>query len=160
VFNLRFIKTHSFFTLLRGISISGMNRILVMAKFWYNDKQLPPPSHDFIGFSLFSSILRQYETTLLKTEYRFNQDILDLINPNYQYRLKADDSVKDISTADIATRCYNGMNNNLTKILDHENRIVFVDTDGNSTEEKHFINPGEVSLLLPTNNRKECYSFS
>jgi hypothetical protein len=58
VFNLRFIKTHSFFTLLRGISISGMNRILVMAKFWYNDKQLPPPSHDFIGFSLFSSILR------------------------------------------------------------------------------------------------------
>ncbi|HYV52930.1 MAG TPA: AAA family ATPase, partial [Candidatus Eisenbacteria bacterium] len=64
-----------------------------------DDKQLPPASHDFIGFSLFSSILRQYKTTLLKTEYRFNQDILDLINPNYQYRLKAHDSVKDISTA-------------------------------------------------------------
>jgi hypothetical protein len=27
-----------------------------------DDKQLPPASHDFIGYSLFSSILRQYET--------------------------------------------------------------------------------------------------
>jgi helicase MOV-10 len=112
-----------------------------------DDKQLPPASHDFIGFSLFSSILRQYETTLLKTEYRFNQDILDLINPNYQYRLKADDSVKNISTADIATKCYDGTNNNLTKILDHENKIVFVDTDNNSREEKHFINTGEISVV-------------
>jgi superfamily I DNA and/or RNA helicase len=59
-----------------------------------DDKQLPPASHDFIGYSLFSSILKQYETTLLKTEYRFNKDILDLINPNYQYKLKAHDSVK------------------------------------------------------------------
>jgi len=83
----------------------------------------------------------------LKTEYRFNQDILDLINPNYQYRLKADHSVKDISTADITTKCYNGTNNNLTKILDHENRIVFVDTDNNSREEKHFINTGEISVV-------------
>jgi hypothetical protein len=58
-----------------------------------DDKQLPPASHDFIGYSLFSSILKQYETTLLKTEYRFNKDILDLINPNYQYKLKAHDSV-------------------------------------------------------------------
>jgi helicase MOV-10 len=112
-----------------------------------DDKQLPPASHDFIGFSLFSSILRHYETTLLKTEYRFNQDILDLINPNYQYRLKADDSVKNISTADIATKCYNGTNNNLTKILDHENKIVFVDTDGSNREEKHFINTGEISVV-------------
>jgi hypothetical protein len=112
-----------------------------------DDKQLPPASHDFIGYSLFSSILRQYKTTLLKTEYRFNEDILDLINPNYQYRLKAHDSVKDISTADIATKCYNGTNNNLTKILDHEKRIVFVDTDGNSREEKHFINSGEISVV-------------
>jgi GTPase SAR1 family protein len=112
-----------------------------------DDKQLPPASHDFIGYSLFSSILRQYQTTLLKTEYRFNQDILDLINPNYQYRLKARDSVKNISTADIAIKCYTGTNNNLTKILDHENRIVFVDTDGNSREEKHFINTGEISVV-------------
>lgn len=56
-----------------------------------DDKQLPPASHDFIGYSLFTSILQQYETTLLKTEY-----ILDLINPNYQYQLNADDSVKNI----------------------------------------------------------------
>jgi superfamily I DNA and/or RNA helicase len=112
-----------------------------------DDKQLPPASHDFIGFSLFSSILRQYRTTLLKTEYRFNQDILDLINPNYQYQLKAHDSVKNNSTADITTKCYNGINNNLTKILAHENRIVFVDTDGNSREEKHFINTGEISVV-------------
>jgi len=38
---------------------------------------------------VFSSILKQYKTTVLKTEYRFNKDILDLINPNYQYQLKA-----------------------------------------------------------------------
>ena len=112
-----------------------------------DDKQLPPASHDFVGYSLFSSILRQYETTLLKTEYRFNKDILDLINPNYQYQLRADDSVKDISTADITTKSYNGTNNNLTKILDHENRIVFVDTNGCSREDKHFVNIGEISVV-------------
>lgn len=112
-----------------------------------DDKQLPPASHDFVGYSLFSSILRQYETTLLKTEYRFNKEILDLINPNYHYQLRADDSVKDISTADITTKSYNGTNNNLTKILDHENRIVFVDTNGCSREDKHFINTGEISVV-------------
>ena len=83
----------------------------------------------------------------MKTEYRFNKDILDLINPNYQYQLKADDSVKDISTADITTKTYNETNNNLTKILDHENRIVFVDTNSRSREEKHFINTGEISVV-------------
>lgn len=112
-----------------------------------DDKQLPPASHDFVGFSIFSSILKQYETTLLKTEYRFNKDILDLINPNYQYQLKAHDSVKEISTADIAKSDYNGMSSNLNKILDHEKRIVFVDTNGNSIEQKHFINTGEISVV-------------
>jgi helicase MOV-10 len=112
-----------------------------------DDKQLPPASHDFIGYSLFSSILKQYETTLLKTEYRFNEDILDLINPNYQYQLKADESVKEISTADIAKNDYNGTNTNLAKILNHEKRIVFVDTNSNSQEQKHFINIGEISLV-------------
>jgi len=112
-----------------------------------DDKQLPPASHDFVGYSLFSSILKQYETTLLKTEYRFNEDILDLINPNYQYQLKAHDSVKEISTADIAKRDYNGTSNNLTKILNHDRRIVFVDTNSNRAEQKHFINTGEISVV-------------
>ena len=97
-----------------------------------DDKQLPPASHDFIGYSLFSSILKQYETTLLKTEYRFNKDILDLINPNYQYKLKAHDSVKEISTADIAKKDYDGTSNNLIKILNHQKKIVFVDTNSNT----------------------------
>jgi helicase MOV-10 len=112
-----------------------------------DDKQLPPASHDFIGYSLFSSILKQYETTLLKTEYRFNKDILDLINPNYQYKLKAHDSVKEISTADIAKKDYDGTSNNLIKILNHEKKIVFVDTNSNSQEQKHFINTGEISVV-------------
>ena len=97
-----------------------------------DDKQLPPASNDFIGYSLFSSILKQYETTLLKTEYRFNKDILDLINPNYQYKLKAHDSVKEISTADIAKKDYDGTSNNLIKILNHQKKIVFVDTNSNT----------------------------
>jgi hypothetical protein len=71
-----------------------------------DDKQLPPVSNDFVADSLFRSILQQYRTTLLKTEYRFNEDILDLINPHYEYNLKAHDSVKDISTSDIAKRDY------------------------------------------------------
>jgi superfamily I DNA and/or RNA helicase len=112
-----------------------------------DDKQLPPVSHDFVGYSLFHFILRQHQTTLLRTEYRFNEDILDLINPNYQYQLKADVSVRDISTANIAKKSYNGANNNLTKILDHERRIVFVDTNGNSREQKHFTNTGEISVV-------------
>jgi hypothetical protein len=45
---------------------------------------------------------------LLKIEYRFNEDILDLINPHYDYKLKADNSVKDISTLDIAKKDYSG----------------------------------------------------
>ena len=112
-----------------------------------DDKQLPPASNDFIGYSLFSSILKQYETTLLKTEYRFNKDILDLINPNYQYKLKAHDSVKEISTADIAKKDYDGTSNNLIKILNHQKKIVFVDTNSNSQEQKHFINIGEISVI-------------
>lgn len=112
-----------------------------------DDKQLPPVSNDFVADSLFRSILQQYRTTLLKTEYRFNEDILDLINPHYEYKLKADNSVKEISTSDIAKRDYNGINNNLTKILKHDKKIVFVDTNGTSQEQKTYINTGEISIV-------------
>ena len=112
-----------------------------------DDKQLPPVSNDFVADSLFRSILQQYKTTLLKTEYRFNEDILDLINPHYDHKLKADPSVKDISTSDIAKKGYNGINNNLTKILDHDKKIVFIDTNGTSQEQKTYINSGEISIV-------------
>jgi len=112
-----------------------------------DDKQLPPVSNDFVADSLFRSILQQYQTTLLKTEYRFNEDILDLINPHYDYKLKADSSIKDISTSDIAKKDYNGINNNLTKILDHDKKIVFVDTNGVSQEQRTYINTGEISIV-------------
>jgi uncharacterized protein len=112
-----------------------------------DDKQLPPPSHDYVATSLFRSILRYFRTTLLRREYRFNQDILDLINPYYDYQLIADSSVRDISTADIAKRSYDGTNCNLRKILNHDNKVVFVDTDGASREERHFINRGEISTI-------------
>lgn len=112
-----------------------------------DDKQLPPVSNDFVADSLFRSILQQYRTTLLKTEYRFNEDILDLINSHYDYKLKADSSIKNISTSDIAKKNYNGINNNLTKILDHDKKIVFVDTNGVSQEQKTYINTGEVSIV-------------
>src|SRR5919202_1474562 len=39
-----------------------------------DDKQLPPPSHDYVATSLFHSILQHFKTTLLRREYRFNQD--------------------------------------------------------------------------------------
>jgi hypothetical protein len=112
-----------------------------------DDRQLPPPSHDYVSTSLFRSILRYFQTTLLRREYRFNQDILDLINPYYDYKLVADLSVSNISTADIAIKNYDGINNNLRKILQHDKKIVFVDTDGSSKEDKHFINRGEVSIV-------------
>lgn len=112
-----------------------------------DDKQLPPVSIDFVADSLFRSILQQYQTTLLKTEYRFNEDILDLINPHYDYKLRADTSIKDISTSDIAKKDYNGNNNNLTKILDHDKKIVFVDTNGVSQEQRTYINTGEISIV-------------
>jgi len=112
-----------------------------------DDKQLPPVSIDFVADSLFRSILQQYQTTLLKTEYRFNEDILDLINPHYDYKSKADRSIKDISTSDIAKKDYNGINNNLTKILDHDKKIVFVDTNGVSQEQRTYINTGEISIV-------------
>lgn len=112
-----------------------------------DDKQLPPVSNDFVADSLFRSILQQYRTTLLKTEYRFNEDILDLINLHYDYKLKADSSIKDISTSDIAKKDYNDNNNNLTKILDHDKKIVFVDTNGVSQEHKTYINTGEISIV-------------
>jgi hypothetical protein len=44
-------------------------------------------------------------------------------------------------------RVYNGINNNLTKILDHEKKIVFVDTNGRSQEQKTYINSGEISIV-------------
>src|SRR5438105_10636554 len=78
--------------------------------------------------SLFRAILRYFKTTLLRREYRFNQDILYLINPYYEYKLIADQSVSNISTADIAKKNYDGTNNNLKKILQHDKKVVFVDT--------------------------------
>jgi ATP-dependent RNA/DNA helicase IGHMBP2 len=112
-----------------------------------DDKQLPPPSHDYVATSLFRSILRYFKTTLLRREYRFNQDILALINPWYDYQLVADQSVIDISTADISKRDYSGTNSNLHKVLKHDKKIVFVDTNHASREERHFVNSGEVSII-------------
>lgn len=112
-----------------------------------DDKQLPPPSHDYVATSLFRSILRYFKTTLLRREYRFNQDILALINPWYDNQLVADQSVIDISTADISKRDYSGTNYNLHKVLKHDKKIVFVDTDHASREERHFVNRGEVSII-------------
>jgi hypothetical protein len=112
-----------------------------------DDKQLPPPSHDYVANSIFLSIVRNFNTTLLRTEYRYNKDILDLINHYYNYQLIANHSVRDISTADIAKKDYHGTNNNVRKILKHENKTVFVDTDGTSREQRHFINTGEVSII-------------
>jgi superfamily I DNA and/or RNA helicase len=82
-----------------------------------DDKQLPPPSNDYVATSLFRAILWYFKTTLLRREYRFNQDILDLINSCYEYKLVADQSVSNISTADIAEKDYDGTNSNLKKIL-------------------------------------------
>ena len=112
-----------------------------------DDKQLPPVSEDYTAESLFGSILGQFQTTLLKREYRFNKDILDLINPYYDNKLEADSSVMNISTADIAKKNYNGINNNLNKILKHDKNVVFVDTNGSYKEEKHFTNIEEVGIL-------------
>src|ERR671910_450637 len=112
-----------------------------------DDKQLPPVSHDYIAESLFNRILGHFPTTLLKREYRFNKDILDLINPYYDFKLEADFSVVNISTADIAKKSYGGINNNLCRILKHEKNVVFVDTNGIYKEEKHFTNKGEVAFV-------------
>ena len=112
-----------------------------------DDKQLPPVSEDYATESLFGSIFEHFPTTLLKREYRFNKDILDLINPYYNNKLEADSSVMNISTADIAKKNYNGINNNLFKILKHEKNVVFVDTNGSCKEEKHFTNKGEVAII-------------
>jgi AAA domain len=112
-----------------------------------DDKQLPPVSHDYVAESLFNRILGHFPTTLLKREYRFNKDILDLINPYYDFKLEADFSVMDISTADIAKKNYDGINNNLYRILKHEKNVVFVDTNGVYKEEKHFTNKGEVAII-------------
>lgn len=112
-----------------------------------DDKQLPPVSHDYIAESLFNRILGHFPTTLLKREYRFNKDILDLINPYYDFKLEADFSVMDISTADIAKKSYDGINNNLYRILKHEKNVVFVDTNCVYKEEKHFTNKGEVAII-------------
>lgn len=112
-----------------------------------DDKQLPPVSHDYISESLFNRILGHFPTTLLKREYRFNKDILDLINPYYDFKLEADFSVMNISTADIAKKSYGGINNNLSRILKHEKNVVFVDTNGAYKEERHFTNKGEVAII-------------
>jgi hypothetical protein len=112
-----------------------------------DDKQLPPPSNDYVATSLFRAILRYFKTTLLRREYRFNQDILDLINPYYEYKLVADQSVSDISTADIAKKNYDGTNNNLKKVLQHDKKVVFVDTNNQRREDKHFVNRGEASII-------------
>jgi ATP-dependent RNA/DNA helicase IGHMBP2 len=112
-----------------------------------DDKQLPPPSNDYVATSLFRAILRYFKTTLLRREYRFNQDILDLINPYYEYKLVADQSVSNISTADIAKKNYDGTNLNLKKILQHDKKVVFVDTNNERREDKHYVNSGEVSII-------------
>jgi ATP-dependent RNA/DNA helicase IGHMBP2 len=112
-----------------------------------DDKQLPPPSNDYVATSLFRAILRYFKTTLLRREYRFNQDILDLINPYYEYKLVADQSVSNISTADIAKKNYDGTNLNLKKILQHDKKVVFIDTSNQRREDKHFVNRGEVSII-------------
>ena len=112
-----------------------------------DDKQLPPPSHDYVATSLFLSILGHFNSTLLRKEYRFNRDILDLINHYYGNLLVGDHSVQDISTADIAKKDYEGINNNLRKILQHDKKIVFVDTNDERREDKHFVNTGEVSII-------------
>lgn len=62
-------------------------------------------------------------------------------------RSDSDNSIKDISTSDIAKKDYNGINNNLTKILDHDKKIVFVDTNGVSQEQRTYINTGEISIV-------------
>jgi Ni2+-binding GTPase involved in maturation of urease and hydrogenase len=112
-----------------------------------DDKQLPPPPYDYVASSIFRSILCNFKTTLLRTEYRFNQDILDLINPYYDNKLAAHDSVMDISTADICKMEYHDTNGNVRRIVRHENKVVFVDTNGNSREQMHFVNTGEVSII-------------
>ena len=112
-----------------------------------DDKQLPPPSNDYVATSLFRSILQYFDSTLLRKEYRFNKDILDLINPYYDNKLVADDSVSNISTADIAEKDYNGINSNLRKILLHDKKIVFVDTNDERREDRHFVNTGEVAII-------------
>jgi len=122
-----------------------------------DDKQLPPPSHDYVATSLFRSILTHFSSTLLRKEYRFNKDILDLINHYYDNQLVADHSVQDISTADIAIKDYDGVNNNLRKILQHDKKIVFVDTNDERREEKHFVNTGEVVIIKEV--MKGCQSI-
>jgi superfamily I DNA and/or RNA helicase len=112
-----------------------------------DEKQLPPVSHDYVTESIFGSILEHFQTTFLKREYRFNKDILDLINPYYEHKLEADSSVMNISTADITSKEYDGINNNLYRILKHDKNVVFVDTNGKCKEEKHFTNKGEVSII-------------
>jgi superfamily I DNA and/or RNA helicase len=112
-----------------------------------DDKQLPPPSNDYVATSLFRSILQYFKSTLLRKEYRFNKDILELINHYYDNQLVADYSVSDISTADIAKKNYSGVNDNLRKILQHDKKTVFVDTDDKRREDRHFVNTGEVSII-------------
>lgn len=47
-----------------------------------DDKQLPPPSNDYVATSLFRAILRYFKTTLLRRvqiqsrHFRFNKSIL------------------------------------------------------------------------------------
>ena len=59
----------------------------------------------------------------------------------------ADYSVSDISTVDIAKRNYSGLNGNLRKILQHDKKTVFVDTDDKRREDRHFVNTGEVAII-------------
>ncbi|HEY6588491.1 MAG TPA: C-terminal helicase domain-containing protein, partial [Nitrososphaeraceae archaeon] len=52
-----------------------------------------------------------------------------------------------ISTADITSKEYDGINDNLYRVLKHDKNVVFVDTNGKCKEEKHFTNKGEVSII-------------
>jgi superfamily I DNA and/or RNA helicase len=53
-----------------------------------DDKQLPPPSNDYVATSLFRSILQYFKSTLLRKEYRFNKDILFPVNCYYDLSLQ------------------------------------------------------------------------
>jgi hypothetical protein len=45
----------------------------------------------------------------------------------YDYNLFAGAAISDFSTADIARKDYDGTNNNLRRILQHDKKVVFVD---------------------------------
>jgi hypothetical protein len=54
--------------------------------------------------------------------------------------------------------------------LQHDKKVVFVDTNDERREDRHFVNTGEVTIIkhivegcrgsiAHTNNRRECYNY-